>query len=170
MSVSSGRERTFSEASGLPYSRTAPEPIPSRSRPLPSRSRDVASPLPTVHLYSTGGGSGTGKGTIRRTVHMTRHHCGGHVLAGLDDDRCGLVTIVDPYALTDIGEVEALRADRRTYRLRASRLDRRTRWSIPGHPPAHDLTVLAAHDCTGIPDAWRLPPAPSAPRPVKEDW
>jgi hypothetical protein len=101
---------------------------------------------------------------------MTRHHCGQHVLIGLDGDRAALTAIVDPYALSPLGEVQALTASRRTYRLRTGMLDPRDRWNIPGHPPGHDLTVLAAHDCTGIPDGWRQPPAPRTPKSAEEPW
>jgi hypothetical protein len=101
---------------------------------------------------------------------MTRHHCGMPALVGLDGDRCGLVTLVDPYPLTALGEVAALRADRATYSLDSGRLYRRDRWSIPGRPPSHELVVLATHDCTRIPDDWRLPPAPPKPPRIEEPW
>jgi len=117
----------------------------------------------TFHLISE-------YGEGRRGRIKTCPRCHRLVMVGLDAHRAALAATVDPYPLTALGEVEALRDERSTYSLTSGELRRRDRWSIPGHPPAHDLTVLAAHDCTGIPDAWRLPPAPSAPRPVKEDW
>jgi hypothetical protein len=90
-------------------------------------------------------------------------------MVGLDRDRCALGARVDPYALSPAGEVEAIRAGRKTYHYRNGELDPRDRWSIPGSPPTHDLIVLAEHDCTPIPDSWLMPPAPpTPPKPPKE--
>lgn len=104
------------------------------------------------------------RGSLGRIVRLRRHHCGAHVLVGLDSDRCAFTATVEPYALHPRGEVEALRQHRRTYRLRWGSLDRRDRWSIPGALPSHELIILAEHRCGApIPDPWRLPPAPPAP-------
>ena len=94
-----------------------------------------------------------------------RHRCGAQVLAGWDGDRCALYVTLDPSPLNLTGEVAALTAGRRTYRVRSGRPDLRDRFSIPGHPPSPDLTVLAEHRCGEvIHRAWLLPPPPvSAP-------
>lgn len=100
---------------------------------------------------------------VRRQAHLTKHHCGMHVLVGLDADRCALTTRVDPYPLNAGGEVEALRDGRHTYLLEHGELHRRNHWNIPGHPPGPDRTVLAEHTCTELPNSWRRPPAPQRP-------
>jgi hypothetical protein len=82
------------------------------------------------------------------------------VLAGLDDEPCGLFTMVDPYPLSALGEVGALSLGRRTYYLLRGCLERRNRWTIPGHLPSHELLVLAEHDCTPMRTDWLLPPGP----------
>ena len=103
---------------------------------------------------------------IGRRVILMKHSCGQHILRGLDADRCALTAEVDPYPLTPAGEVRALTAGRPTYCLSGGQLEPRDRWNIPGHLPSHDLLVLAAHDCTGIPADWRLPYRPPAPAPA----
>lgn len=101
---------------------------------------------------------------------MTVHGCGGEVLRGLDSAVAALTATVDPYPLSPLGEVEALRDGRRTYYLHWGALEPRDRYTIPGHPPSHALLVLAAHRCDQpIPETWIKPPAPAAPRqPVEE--
>lgn len=102
---------------------------------------------------------------IGRRPQLLRHDCGAHVLVGLDADRCALTARVEPYPLTALGEVEALRAGRWTYRLLRGALDRRDRWNIPGHPPTPEVPVLAAHVCgQPLPATWLAPPPPRPAR------
>jgi hypothetical protein len=96
--------------------------------------------------------------------------CHRVVIYGLDADRCALTATVDAHPITAAGEVEAIRAGRRTYELARMELHPRDRWNIPGRPPSHRLIVLADHDHKKrIPDSWLMPPAPSTPpKPPKE--
>jgi hypothetical protein len=121
------------------------------------------------HLVATGvltqGGVGR---TVRSRVHAP---CGEVTLAGLDADVAAFEAIVDPYPLTPVGEVEALRADRRTYRLADRRLEPRTGRTITGHPPGPDCRILATHRCgQPIPDGWKAPPPPRRPPPPPLDY
>lgn len=101
-----------------------------------------------------------------RKAQIRVHSCHAPILAGLDADVAALSVAVDPYPLTPLGEVEALRDSRRTYDLRQMRLDRRDHWTIPGHPPSPRHPVVAEHRCGHpIPDDWKAPPAPPAPTP-----
>lgn len=113
-----------------------------------------------------------GTGRLSRRPRLARHRCGAWTLTGLDREVAALTVHVDPYALTPAGEVAALRDQRHTYRLYRGALDIRDQWNIPGHPPTHDLPVLAEHRCGApVPDGWRLPPAPPAPpAPRKADF
>lgn len=96
---------------------------------------------------------------LTRRAHLEIHRsCQQHTLTGLDANRCALTVRVDPYPLTAIGEVEALRAGRHTYLLDHGELHPRTAWNIPGNPPSATRTVLAEHDCTPMPATWRRPP------------
>jgi hypothetical protein len=107
-------------------------------------------------------------GLTRRTRLRTHRPCSVLTVAGFDSDRAALDAWCDPHPLTNAGEVEALLDDRWTYELVGQRLERRDRWNIPGHPPSHELVVLASHVCDSpIPAGWRLPPAPPAPRRVE---
>lgn len=101
-----------------------------------------------------------------RRASIRVHSCHAPILAGLDADVAALSVAVDPYPLTPLGEVEALRDSRRTYDLRQMRLDRRDHWTIPGHPPSPRHPVVAEHRCGHpIPDDWKAPPTPPAPTP-----
>lgn len=141
-----------------------PAPVPAIREAVPAGSligspfAPVGSPFP----FYRGNGE-RARPRTSRSCSLTKHSCGMPVLTGLDADRAALTVTVDPYPLTPLGEVQALRAHRPTYLLTARQLDRRDRWNIPGRPPTHARTVLATHDCTGIPDTWRLPPPPPAP-------
>lgn len=98
---------------------------------------------------------------MNRRACPTIHRCGATVLTGLDNDLAALVARVDPEPLTALGEVQALTAGRTTYALRGQALDRRDRWSIPGHPPSHALPVHAEHRCgEPLPADCYLPPLP----------
>lgn len=93
-----------------------------------------------------------------------QHRCGVPVLSGWDADRCALFVTLEPRLLSPLGEVEALRAGRRTYHVRAGRPSRRDRWNIPGRPPSLHLPVVTEHRCDEvIHRAWllELPPAPA---------
>ncbi len=106
---------------------------------------------------------------ISRKAHLTKHTCGAHVIVGLDADTAALVARCEPYPLSPIGEVEAMRDGRDTYRVMWGALDRRDRWNIPGQPPAPGRPVLAAHRCGDpLPAAWLAPPSPR-PRPSTAD-
>lgn len=93
--------------------------------------------------------------------------CSRPIITGLDDETAGLTARCEPYRISAHGEVAALRAGRWTWALLRGRLERRDRWSIPGHPP-EDGTVLAEHSCDHPPpDDWLAPPLPrSAPAPT----
>lgn len=102
--------------------------------------------------------------TFRRKASLIRCKCGEHILTGLDDRVCALSARVDIYPLSNLGEVEAMRAGRRTYWLRGRELDRRDRWNIAGNP-ASTITVLAEHRCDErIPATWCRPIHTPAPR------
>lgn len=162
-------ESTGHLGSDVPRCPECPVGVPSLfpSQNGTSRECPVSSCVVSRAPRSKGAGHGTG-----RTPALLQHGCGAYVLTGLDDDTAGLVVTCDPYPLTPIGEVEALRDDRRTYYLLHRRIERRDIWNIPGHLPSHDLLVIASHRCgLPVPDAWRLPPAPRpAPRPALEDF
>lgn len=99
---------------------------------------------------------------MNRRVCRLIHHCGTPILVGLDNDRAALVARVDEQPLTALGEVYALTAGRRTYRLHHGALDRRDRWNIPDHPPSHGTPVHAEHWCADpLPAEWCLPPLPT---------
>ncbi len=103
---------------------------------------------------------------IGRKAHVVVCRCKAPVLTGLDSHRCALVVYVDPYVLSALGEVEALRDRRRTYVMHRGELDRRDQFNIPGHP-ADTIAVLAEHRCpTAIPHHWRRPVAPKPRKPL----
>ena len=110
----------------------------------------------------------TEQGLSRKAKVIVHRPCGQATISGLDGARCALDAWCDPAPLNAQGEVAALLQGRWTYRLDGVRLDRRTRWTIGGHPPDHRVLVLAEHRCGEvIPTAWRLPPAPpSLPTPA----
>lgn len=140
---------------------SVPAPVPTICEAVPTGSRTGSQFAPPGSLpppYGGNGGPNRERATIRRRASLQPHHCGEHTLTGLDANRCALTVRVDPYPLTAIGEVEALRAGRRTYLLDHGELHPRTAWNIPGHPAGAQHTVLAEHDCTELPDDWRRPP------------
>lgn len=104
-----------------------------------------------------------------RVAHETKHLCGQSVIAGLDHDKCAFFVMADPWLLSSLGEVEALRTGRRTYSIERGKLYLRNQWNIPGHPPSHDHMVLAEHACEPMPETWGLPCQPPAPRPPVEE-
>jgi len=107
---------------------------------------------------------------MNRQAKPVRCRCGATVLTGLDNDYAALVVVVDNSPITATGEVGALTAGLATYCLRGGALDRRDRWSIPGHPPSHELPVHAQHVCSQpIPDGWLLPPLPVPPPAILVD-
>jgi len=90
-----------------------------------------------------------------------KHRCGATVLAALDHWACAMEVICDPYPLSALGEVHALRDGRRTYQVRAWGVRYRIGYRIKGNPPGERCTVLAAHVCEReVPHAWRQPPKP----------
>ena len=108
--------------------------------------------------------------TVRRRAKLTKHKCGADVVVGLDAPACALVATCDPYPVSNAGEVEALRAGRRTYLVWWGELDPRDRWNIAGKP-ADITTVLVEHSCGDtVPSAWRKPLAPQRKPEVKDEW
>lgn len=92
---------------------------------------------------------------------LIKHRCGAIVLAALDHWTCALQVICDPYPLSALGEVHALRDGRRTYQVRGWGVRVRNAHRIKGNPPSARCTVLAAHVCEReVPHAWRQPPKP----------
>ena len=92
---------------------------------------------------------------------LIKHRCGAVVLAALDHWTCALTVICDPYPLSPVGEVHALRDGRRTYQVRGWGVRYRKAYRISGNPPGARCTVLAAHVCEReVPHAWRQPPKP----------
>lgn len=161
-------------ASGVPRCPECPVGVPSLfpSQNGTSRKCPVLGCVVSRAPRSKGAGHGTGHGTARlaRRASLTVHQCGAHVLVGLDADRCALVARVEPYPLTALGEVEALRAGRWTYRLLQGALDRRDRWNIPGKPPTAEVPVLAEHVCgQPLPATWLAPPPPRRPTAPTEE-
>lgn len=145
-----------------------PAPVPSFREAVPTGSRSGSPVAPTGSLFPSLEGN---RGPNRRTASLWTCRCGEPVLTGLDDDHCAFTATCDPYRLTALGEVEALRDGRWTYQLVRRSLDRRDQWNIPGHPPTVDLPVLAEHRCgQPIPADWIAPPAPRQPRPMVEDF
>lgn len=107
---------------------------------------------------------------VGRRVMLTVHGCGSHVLLGLDDEPAGLTARCDPYPLSQAGEVAALRDGRWTWAIAHGRLERRDRWTIPGHPPGPGLLVVTEHRCDHpLPDDWLAPPTPRPPAPTPKE-
>lgn len=101
---------------------------------------------------------------VRRTARMTRCQCGDHLLVGLDSHRAALTARVDIYPLNELGEVRAMQAGRRTFRLHNKELDPRDQWTIRA-TPASATTVLAEHRCgESVPAQWRRPITPPTTR------
>ena len=150
---------------GTPSVPVVPAPVPSFREAVPTGPRTGPQFVPTGPRSPLLGGDG-GRDRVSRTAYLTKHHCGADLLAGLDDDVAGLVARCDPYPLSPVGEVEALLAGRRTWHLRHRRLERRDQFNVPGHPPCHDLLVVAEHRCGHPPPTtWLLPLSPPRPRP-----
>lgn len=103
---------------------------------------------------------------MRLPLKVTRHRCGVEVIAGWDGDRAAQFVVLDARLLNVIGEAAALSAGRRTYRIWRAGLDRRDRWSIPGHPPSLDLPVLAEHRCGEVIHRDHLLEIPASPAPT----
>lgn len=158
-----------SEASRV--SRSCPASFCEENGTSRSVSRGVGCGVPCVPVYKTGHGHPGPRNVLSRRPFLSLHACGEHVLTGLDDEPCGLTARVDPYPLSALGEVAALRAGRHTYWLRHGCLERRDLWNIPGHPPAPDRLVLAEHRCgERPPDDWLAPPSPRPPRPAPQEF
>lgn len=103
---------------------------------------------------------------MRLPLKVTRHRCGVEVIAGWDGDRAAQFVVLDAAPITAAGEVAALTAGRRTYRLWRAGLDRRDRWNIPGHPPGLDLPVHAEHRCGEVIHRDHLLELPASPAPT----
>jgi hypothetical protein len=114
-------------------------------------------------LIDTGVMSDTG---LTRNAGLRVHKpCRARCLAGIDDS--GFDTWCDPHPLTPDGELAALLEGRPTYDVSGRQLCIRRSRRI-AYFPAAARPVLATHVCGHpIPDGWRLPPAPPAPRRVE---
>lgn len=96
-----------------------------------------------------------------RNHRLRKHRCGAIVMAALDHWTCAWEVLCDPYPLSPLGEVHALRDGRRTYQVRSWGVRVRDAYRIQGNPPSERCTVLAAHVCEReVPHAWRQPPKP----------
>jgi len=92
-------------------------------------------------------------------IRHLKHGCQEIVAAALDHWACALTVYLDPWPLSPAGEVEALRAGRRTYQMREWGVRYRNAYRIAGNPPRRGVTVLAEHRCgEAIPATWRQDP------------
>ena len=132
--------------------------------------------LPTWVTHETRGKPVTGNSRTARVSTCTP--CQAPTIVGLDVDHGGFATTCDPTPLTQLGEVLAILAGRRTLTLRrrAGRLelDRRDDLRISWEPAeAGPWDVLAVHTCHAAPlpsttstitpattDGWGLPEDP----------
>jgi hypothetical protein len=109
-------------------------------------------------------------GTTAMKIHRIRkHRCGAIVLAALDHWACAIEVICDPYPLSALGEVHALRDGRRTYQVRAGVCDIGT-----------DIGSKATHQVRAAPCWLRMcasarcptpgdnPPSPNRSQPTQE--
>jgi ribosomal protein L32 len=71
-------------------------------------------------------------------------NCGAVVLAG---NLNGLMTLYDPYVLSQVGEAEALIRQLRTFHAHHPNFDRRTYWAIRNNPVPRTGHVVREHRC-----------------------
>lgn len=143
--------------------------VPQRAASVPpmcrKRAADFAPALPCARMYTYG----TRHGRIWQAVTMPvikhiKHGCQEIVAAALDHWVCAITVHLDPWPLTPLGEVEALREGRRTYQMRSWGVVHRTAYRIAGKPPSLKVTVLAEHRCgQPIPSTWRHQAPPKKP-------
>jgi hypothetical protein len=89
------------------------------------------------------------------------HNCRAEILIAADHPRVALDVYADPWPLSVLGEVQALRAHRVTYQVKGYGLKARTATDIRRHP-AGAVTVLAAHRCgEPVPATWKAQPQPT---------
>lgn len=97
------------------------------------------------------------------------HRCRMATLAGLDRDRAALVVHVEPYPISPVGEVAALRDGRATYQVAPWGLLQRTAHHIR-QTPAGQRTVLAKHRCgEPLPADWIASPKPRPATPNHQE-
>jgi len=155
--------------------------------PTPRRENTVVPLVPAVVPANRGGGSpgsrsgsrdavvvprvppigGTGNqkpgnqipwNPIHSKQKLGNHRCGELVIVALDKWICAISVTCDPWPLSPAGEVQALRAGRRTFQIRQWGVQHRTAYRIAGNPPSATVTVLAEHRCgENVPQAWRQP-------------
>ena len=90
---------------------------------------------------------------------LGKHRCGQITMVALDHWTAAMPVQLDPWPLSPAGEVEALRAGRRTYQIRHWGVRHRNAYRIAGNPPGPRTTVLAEHRCGEVtPETWRQPP------------
>jgi hypothetical protein len=96
------------------------------------------------------------------------HACRSATLTGRDHHTAAIVVHVEPYPLSVLGEVEALRDCRTTYQVAHYGLAARNSSMIRTRP-AGSVMVLAEHRCgEPLPRTWIAEPKPK-PRPVNLD-
>jgi hypothetical protein len=142
------------------------EPIPPIPQVIPSFREAIPTDSQVIPAVGLGGslfpplGGNRESARAGRQAYRHRHKCGLYVLTGLDRHTCALEVTVDAYALNPLGEVEALRSGRRTYRFHHGRLHPRNRWNMPGNPADQGLVVVGQHACEPLPTGWLLPRPP----------
>lgn len=93
------------------------------------------------------------------------HRCRAATLTGLDHHTCAREIHVEPYPLSTLGEVEALRNGRTTYQIAYYGLAARNASMIRTRR-AGSVMVLAEHRCgEPLPPIWLAPPT-LKPQPV----
>lgn len=166
MSGLSREREAFQTALSVPG---VPDSVPSFREGVPARSLVRSQFAPPRSQFPSLGGNGE-RARLGRRPQLRVHRCGEWVLVGLDDEPAGLTAWCDQYPISQAGEVAALTAGRWTWSISHGRLERRNRWTIPGHPPAPDLLVIAEHRCDSpLPDDWLAPPTPRPPAPTHKE-
>lgn len=133
---------------------------------LGSPERVIGSPVPP---YRGDGEREPGTKRVWYSINAARHRlanhrCGELIMAALDHWACAITVHLDPWPLSPVGEVEALRAGRRTYQMREWGVRHRNAYRITGNPPGPRTTVLAEHRCgEPIPSTWRQEAPPRKP-------
>jgi len=98
-----------------------------------------------------------------------RHRCGAPAMAALDHWIAALTVHLEPYPLSPLGEVQALREGRRTYQITAWGVRHRNGYRIR-ETPAGVATVLTDHLCDQpLPKTWLQPPPPKSSRPNTQE-
>jgi len=128
-------------------------------RHVPQACRGFAYAVPRGRIYGYGTRHRRTDGTAgNMKIKYANHRCGQPIIAALDRWICAISVTCDPWPLSPAGEVQALRAGRRTYQVRQWGVQHRTAYRIAGNPPGPRTTVLAEHTCGEVvPKSWRQP-------------